>query len=250
MYKLAISLIVFWCLPHIAYAQERGFKLNAPNALVETGFLKHLLPRFSLKTGVRITLVESPQQSDARFNTMAAGLLVFGGPDHDWYLDTKPGDRSQFVERFADWLVSDVGKRTIEAFKQGGSSPFIAKTGQVVVEQVTRSAVTAVKGEKLSLRHCGRCHVVNETNRMNAIGSTPSFALLRSFADWKARFQTFYVLNPHPAFTQVEDVTEPFSDQLPPPISPLQLTLDDIGAIVDYATTLTPADLGAPIRHQ
>ena len=62
-------------------------------------------------------------------------------------------------------------------------------------------------GEKLTLLHCGRCHVVSERNRFGGIGSTPSFAALRGAADWEERFRAFYALNPHPAFTQIPDVT-------------------------------------------
>ena len=73
----------------------------------------------------------------------------------------------------------------------------------------------ALRGEEVSLSHCGRCHVVSDKNRMNSIGSTPSFAVLRTLRDWEDRFQAFYVLNPHPAFTQITDVTKPFDATRP-----------------------------------
>ena len=58
------------------------------------------------------------------------------------------------------------------------------------------------------------------------------------------------MLNPHPAFTQVADVTPPFHEERPPPIIPVEMTLDDLQAILAYVAALEPADLGAPIRHQ
>lgn len=102
-------------------------------------------------------------------------------------------------------------------------------------------------GEKLTLFNCGRCHVINERNRYGGIGSTPSFAALRSLDDWEARFDAFFSLNPHPAFTQIDGVTEPFPPDRPSPIHPLTLTLDDIRTIREFARTIPPKDLGAPI---
>ena len=106
------------------------------------------------------------------------------------------------------------------------------------------------EGEALSLTLCGRCHVVNEKNRMNGIGSTPSFAVLRSMPDWEERFSAFYVLRPHGSFTQIEDVTLPFDETLPPPIAPIEMTLEDLEAIMRFATVMAPADLGAAIQSQ
>jgi hypothetical protein len=60
----------------------------------------------------------------------------------------------------------------------------------------------------------------------------------------------FYLLNPHPAFTVVQDVTDPFDPNRPPPIAPIKVTLDQIDALLAYMQGLQPADLGAPIKHQ
>ncbi len=247
---LVILTIMFAVFAGTAIAQERQFRLSVHPSLIKTGFLKYLLPRFSLKTGVRIAIVAPNEPADASFSTEKSGTVAFSGSEQNWYLGTADTDRKKHVQRFAKWLASDVGHRTISSFKLGGIAPYSPKAKKVALIKVVATGGNVEVGEKLSLRHCGRCHVVNEKNRMNAIGSTPSFSLLRSFDDWKARFQTFYVLNPHPAFTQVEDVTEPFSDQRPSPIVPLELTLDDVAAIIDYTATISPADLGAPIKHQ
>ena len=103
-------------------------------------------------------------------------------------------------------------------------------------------------GEKLTLSHCGRCHVVSERNRFGSIGSTPSFAALRNAEDWEDRFRAFYALNPHPAFTQVPGVTSPFVPERPSPIHPVVLTPAEIEKIIDYARTIEPKDLGAPVQ--
>jgi hypothetical protein len=58
------------------------------------------------------------------------------------------------------------------------------------------------------------------------------------------------MLNPHPAFTQVLDVTEPFSTNFPSPIVPIEVTLEDIEDIVAYVAGIVPASLGPPMQSQ
>ncbi|MGD1925031.1 MAG: hypothetical protein ACFB03_12715 [Paracoccaceae bacterium] len=103
-------------------------------------------------------------------------------------------------------------------------------------------------GEKLTLFHCGRCHVINERNKYGSIGSTPSFGALRTLDDWEVRFDAFYTLAPHPAFTQIEGVTDPFPINRPSPIHPMEMTLEDIQIIKAFAETIPPKDLGAEVR--
>lgn len=236
--------LVLMCLVLVGpvHAQEKSFTLQAPEALVETGFLKHLLPRFSLKKGIRVTLTDDGA-ADARLG--ADGMAVFRDDATVWHLSKTDGP---FTDAFQDWLVSDIGKRTIEAFKRDGAPIFSADVGVAEVAAVVEITGDVELGERVALTQCGRCHVVNEKNRMNAIGSTPSFGLMRNFADWQQRFEAFYALRPHGAFTQVRDVTPPFPDNLPPPIAPIEVTLDDIAAITAYVGSIAPADLGAPIQ--
>ena len=226
-----------------ALSQDKAFSLQTPDRLVEIGFMQHLLPRFSLKTGIRITAV--PGAADAAFG--AEGTPVFRQGDTVWHLS---GTDNPFVEAFETWLLSDVGKRTVEAFVLHGDVIFSADVSIMVEVATAVLDGDAALGEKISLAQCGRCHVVNETNRMNAIGSTPSFGLMRTFPDWLERFETFFLLKPHAAFTQVEDVTEPFAAHLPSPIAPIEVTLEQIDAITAYVGSLAPADLGAPIQTQ
>ncbi|MDF3416057.1 hypothetical protein HKX54_16725 [Sulfitobacter sp. M57] len=224
-------------------AQEKSFSLQLPQSLSETGFANHLLPRFSLKTGIRITRV--PQDADVTIGH--TGTPVFRGGGTLWHLSQTD---APYTNVFRDWLMSDIGKRTIEAFAPQGVPLFSAQVATTAESDPLALTGDTVLGETVSLERCGRCHVVNDSNRMKAIGSTPSFALLRSFDDWQERFETFFLRKPHPAFTQVADVTSAFAANRPPPIAPIEVTLNDIAAIVSFVALIDAADLGAPLQSQ
>jgi hypothetical protein len=224
-------------------AQDKMFSLQVPDALTDTGFIKHLLPRFSLKTGVRITPTKGP--GDAAFGD--TGVPVFKLGEVVWHFAKTDGP---YTDAFEAWLLSDIGKRTIEAFAPDGDMIFSADVSPKATVQIAVISGDAKLGETVSLKKCGRCHVINDSNRMKAIGSTPSFALMRTFSDWQQRFEAFFTLKPHPAFTQVAGVTEPFAQNLPSPIAPIEVTLDQIEAITAYVATIAPADLGAQIQSQ
>jgi len=102
-------------------------------------------------------------------------------------------------------------------------------------------------GEKLTILNCGRCHVVSEKFPMAGIGSTPSFAVIRTWDDWEDKMKAFWTYRPHPAFTQIEGMTAPFPETRPSPIHPITLTLDEVQTIVNYVRTIPPADLGADL---
>ncbi len=122
-------------------------------------------------------------------------------------------------------------------------------TGAVcLADPLIASAEEYAPGEKLTLFNCGRCHVISDRNKYGGIGSTPSFAALRTLEDWEERFKVFWTENPHPAFTQIDGVTEPFPIDRPSPIHPLTLTLEEIDAIVAYARTIAPKNLGNEVR--
>jgi len=247
MTRLIVLIYVCLSFAPIARADDRLVRLFAPAELVESGFLKHLLPRFSLKTQVRISIVSEGQAHDIAFGV--DGVAVFVGPDTAWYMQVL-APRHPGVHRFTEWLFSDVGRRTITSYTPDDIQMFdLPREPETNMPELEFTG-DAAKGRDLSRKMCGRCHVVSETERMNAIGSTPSFFVLRTLGDWADRFQTFYVLNPHPSFTQIEGVTAPFAHTRPSPIVPLELTLDQLEAILAYAAGLEPADLGAPLQHQ
>ena len=239
---LVLCLLSLATVPIKVLAQDRGFTLSAPDEITQTGFLDYLLPRFALKHGVRVTQVDGG--GDAVIGD--AGVAVFQAGDRVWHLADTGAEGPAL---FASWLLSDIGKRTIEGFRIDGTPVFTAVTEQAV--QTTRSYDgDPVAGEDLSLVHCGRCHVVNHANRMKGMGQTPSFAVMRSFSDWQDRFASFYVLNPHPSFTQVKGITQPFSAGLPPAIVPVEMTQGDLESIIAYVATVKPADLGAALQNQ
>ncbi|MCX2725539.1 hypothetical protein [Roseibium salinum] len=230
-------------------AETRSFRLSAPEDLEATGFLKYLLPRFSLKTSIRIEIVAADEVADVRFSAAEEGTPVFSGLGKTWFMDVADTG-NEHVARFKDWLTGDIGRNTIDAFQPDGKALFTAaleeaeETGPVVISG------DVSEGERLSVIHCGRCHMVNEQTRFTTIGSTPSFAVMRSFADWQARFEAFFALNPHPAFTVIEGVTEPFDITRPPPIVPVKMSLADLDAILAFVSRIPPADLGPPIQYE
>ena len=239
------ALLCLLCTP--AVADDKRFRLAAPEALVESGLLDYLLPRFSLKTGVRIELVPEGAGAAARLGT-EAGRAVFVGPQATWRLGLE-GDHAG-AARFADWLRSEIGQRTVTSYESGGAAPFSRPEPEVEAVAAPVFAGDAARGREVAQARCGRCHVVDPARRMGGIGSTPSFAVLRTLPDWDLRFQTFYALNPHPAFTQITGVTEPFARHLPPAIAPIEMTPAELEAVLAYVAGLAPADLGAPIQFQ
>ncbi|MCP5086842.1 MAG: cytochrome c [Rhodobacteraceae bacterium] len=252
-------------------AQERSITLAVSPVLQDTGFLKFLLPRFSLKHSIRVNVMPLqkeaivPGDADVILTSVrrpmypgasefvGSGKPALSGFEQMFYvLETgqRGGTTIKHAARFSKWLLSEIGQRTVEDFALEYRQVFKAGADADMQEIEVVFGGDATIGAQLSLQHCGRCHVVSEKNRMNGLGSTPSFALLRTFSDWDRRFEAFFTLNPHPAFTQIDGITEPFDISHPSPISPLQLTLNDLDAILAYVAKLEPADLGAPIRHQ
>ncbi len=240
--SLLVFSLVFWA--GVSAAEDRNLRLEAPDALWDSGLLKHLLPRFSLKTSIRFDTVEDG--GDVRFELDGDGhrSLVLEGDLYTVYLADGADARAS---RFLDWLKSEVGTRTLLAFNKDGR-PEVTLPGKVEAKVVEAAPDgDAVLGERLALLHCGRCHVVSEKNRMGGIGSTPSFSVLRTLPEWRGRFDAFFALNPHPAFTQIPDVTEPFDPMRPPMIAPVELTLDEVAAITAYAATIAEGNLGGAL---
>ncbi|MAM25600.1 MAG: hypothetical protein CML55_09540 [Rhodobacteraceae bacterium] len=240
--KRLLSCLIALCIAGSATAQDKAFALAVPPVLQRTGLLDHILPRFSLKTGITVTL-----DHGAVAYLGDTGTPVFSQPDRIWHLSESDDPE---VERFREWLLSAVGQSAIESYEATGKPRFSAVAA--APETVERAALTgdALAGKRLSLALCGRCHVVADENRMQAIGSSPSFALMRTFTDWRERFEIFYVLRPHAPFTRIAGVTEPFDPSRPTHIEPVDVTLDELDAIIAYTATLPPADLGAPIQFQ
>lgn len=239
-----ISLTVALCLAPLAGAtQDLG--LAAPRPVVESGLLKHILPRFSLKTGIRAIAQPDGAMTLA---AQAPGTPVFQGADAVWHLRIDDQDNRQV--RFRDWLTGEIGRRTIDSFQPDGTQPFTASIKVEAAIAPLSFDGDAEQGARASLEHCGRCHVIGPQNAMSGIGSTPSFAALKSLSDWDSRFQAFYVLRPHAAFTVIDGVTADFDPARPSPIAPIVMTLDDLDDMLAYVASMDAADLGAPIQLQ
>ena len=244
-------------LPLMAQAQDPDFTLSTAPALRESGFLRFIMPRFSLKTRIRPALETDAATAEAYWDTRG-GQPVMEGFGQTFYLrlaaqgaplDTPQGQKAQ---RFADWLLSEIGQRTVEQFRVEGAQVFrviVAKT--VAVEDIVFQG-DGGRGENLAFANCARCHEIGTRNLMKGIGSTPSFGLLRGLPDWQERFMTFYLRPPHPPITQIEGITEAFDPSRPPTIVPLLLTDTDVEDILSFvATSVEKVDLGAPlVEHQ
>ena len=146
--------------------------------------------------------------------------------------------------------MSEIGVRTILSFAPDGTPVFKPPPSEASDAFAIEVSDEAIAGQEVSFVKCSRCHVTEQGRGIFGIGSTPSFAVMRGFEDWETRFATFFVLKPHMAFTQIEDVTDPFPLDRPSPISPVVLTLDDLDAILAYVAVIDPADLGSPLKHQ
>lgn len=232
--------------PAPANAQEADFGLASPEVLEEVGFLRFLIPRFSLKTGIRVAL--QANNPEVIIST-ERGLPMMEGMGQVFYLQITDSNssRGDKARRFAAWIDSEIGHRTIEQFTSDDVTVFVAIDSLQAAEAAPVFSGDAQRGEAFSYANCGRCHVIGDRNRMKGIGSTPSFPVLLALADWEERFSTFYTRIPHPSIAQLEGVSPPFDPAFPPANAALRLTLDDLEDILTYVSTLPPADLGAPL---
>ena len=249
LFRFVAVLLAALSLAAPVLAQTKSFRLSADPALVENGALKYLLPRFSLKTGVKIEIVSG--ESDAQLAPEAEGRPVFQSEDGVIFrYSVSSGEAEALAKRFGDWLGSDVGRRTVQKVKVDGVALYRPVDAVEAVEVAAAPTGDVILGEEIALRRCGRCHVISKKNRFGGIGSTPSFGALKALSGWEERFGAFWTLNPHPSFTQIEDVTDPFDPQRPSPIAPLELTLDELDALMAYVLTIKPKDLGGALVLQ
>ena len=106
----------------------------------------------------------------------------------------------------------------------------------LISSAVSAHAGDVGQGRELARQHCTRCHIVAGMNTVS-IGSTPSFGtIVNSTGDSADRFRSFYALRPHPAFVRVKGIA-PLND-IPSPIAPIHLTLEEVEHIADFAATL------------
>lgn len=242
----AAALVLLVCAGG-ARAADAPLRLAAPQAMADAGFLTHLLPRFRFKTRIGVDPAPPGAAADMALHDGADGTPVFTAPDGT-VIRLRALSPDPRVKRFVDWLHSGPGMAAINGFPVGGPPMFVAGAPKraEAPEEVIDGDVAL--GSKLSIQHCGRCHVVDKRNRMGGIGSTPSFAALRGRGGWADLFRKYWTENPHPSFTQVAGVTDPFDPSRPAFIAPVTVTLDEIDAIVAFVATIAPKDLGAPVQ--
>jgi len=94
MRPLIVSFAL-WLAALPAFAQET-LGLSAPEAVVQSGLLKHILPRFSLKTGIRV--VHDPEGAQV-LTDAPPGLPVFEGGGAVYYLRLPDGKRAKTIWR-------------------------------------------------------------------------------------------------------------------------------------------------------
>lgn len=229
-------------------AAAEDLTLRMSERMLETGFHKQILPRFKFKHRLTITPV-TDGEADMVFGE--DGTRIFSeidGVETRLEILTDEPERQEQAALFLKWMKSASGKAAVEGFKPDGTQVYTTEVTVVAVEAPEVFDGDTAKGSRLALVHCGRCHVVDKRNRMGGIGSTPSFAAMRGRSNWSDLFRTFFAHNPHPSFTQVEGVTEPFDPNRQIHVAPMDITLDEIEAITAFVATIEPKKLGRPVQ--
>lgn len=212
--------------------------------MIEEGLDKQLLPRFRFKHRIDIAPVTEGEADMALGDEGTQVFARIGG--EPVRLDILTDDKG--AATFLDWLRSGPGKAAIESFAPEGEPIYTTQKAVAKVETPETFDGDRETGSRLALVHCGRCHVVDERNRMGGIGSTPSFAALRGRENWSDLFLKFFFENPHPSFTQVEGVTEPFDPNKAIHVAPVEITMEEIEAITAFVSTIEPKDLGRRVQ--
>jgi len=251
--RILIAVILLVLTPVLGSAQDKRIVLASPADVAETEFWSYVLPRFKLKTGIKVVLGTTDQADVLIFNDLnvpepnsGRRLMVHGKRNQGYSVELQSD--SAYAIRFVDWLLSEIGQRTLTGYRESDKQVYFPAAPDDLVEDVVIMTGNIVVGEDVSIRKCGRCHLVSEKNKYGGIESTPSFPALRTLKDWREKFAVFWTLNPHPSFTQIEEITEPFDPAYPPHIYPIFLTIEEVENIGAFMETITPADLGDPIR--
>lgn len=237
-----LSIILLCFVAQGVMAQDKVITLVSDPVLEETGLWKYVLPRFKLKTRIKVDVVygDAETSGDVRIFLDDIAPFIESAGQGFGIVQTSDGP---LVDKFMEWIASDIGLGTISSFEIDGKQAFFPVLSEVVAIAAPLTGNIS-KGEEVALAKCGRCHVVSERNKYGGIDSTPSFGALRTFNDWQEKFGTFWTLNPHPSFTQIEEVTPSFDPEHPPSIYPIFLTLDEVSDIGAYMQTIPPKDLG------
>ena len=249
---LAVGLCILKFPEQKALAQDADLTVVVPQNLIESGFMKHVLPRFRFKTRIRAAALPEGNNGDASLlsaeNGGTAIMSATDGKVFRFQTITKDADKAAKSSKLLQWLQSGPGRAAIAGFKPDGVQQFAPGAAKIVEEVEVEVDGDANLGSKLALLHCGRCHVIDSRNPFGGIGSTPSFGAMKNLSGWLESFSAFWTINPHPSFTQIEGITEPFAPSRPPPIAPLLLTLEDVEAITAFVVSMPTKDLGGAVE--
>lgn len=250
----SLLVVVMFLLPlsgQNAFSREPDIRLVMPEKFIDIGLATYLLPRFRFKTRIRVEAVPDGSLGDASLLSSVEGAAIMSADDGTaFHLHTTTEDpiRVEKVKKLLDWLQSEPGRAAIESFQLDGKQVFAPGAAKVLKKVEIKVDGDVDQGAQLALLHCGRCHVVDSRNPFGGIGSTPSFGAMKNLPNWLDRFSTFWTVNPHPSFTQIVGVTEPFDPALPPPIAPLILTPDEVEAITAFVVSMPTKDLGGAVE--
>ena len=140
---LVRSLFVVALAAGAARAQEADVRLAVPDALEQSGFMQYLVPRFSLKTSIRIERVGAGDAAEMQFGP--EGTAVFMGLGETWSL-SHDGDAR--AERFLDWLTSEISHpaEVVLPSEEREVESLVALVSDPVVVDVILDVVVSVKG--------------------------------------------------------------------------------------------------------
>ena len=254
--SMAVFAMIALFLPFTrpAGAESPDLTLAAPPELAETGLPKHLFPRFRFKSRIRLALAKPGETADMALAPEPPGVPVFTerATGRTWYLRLPPEGAPvrDKAEAFLAWLQSKPGRAAIAAFPPGSEPLFAPAKAVAAVEKAPEFKGDPLRGHEIARRHCMRCHVVDSESPYAGIGSTPSFAAMRSFPDWQDTFAAFWAANPHRAVVTVEDMSEEKDPERPLHVAPVLLTQKDLDDLMAYVATIKPKDLGKPIEFR
>jgi len=231
-------------------AQDKEITLISDPELEYSGLWSYVLPRFKLKTGIKVHVVYGAADLAGDVLLLQEGSTPVMLRSDGLRFNATLNAPSKYAKSFMEWLTSEVGQRTISAFRYEGEQAFFPSVVDDAAEDAALLDGDVLMGEEISIKKCGRCHVISDRNKYGGIESTPSFGALRTLADWQEKFRIFWTLNPHPSFTQIEGVTEPFDPEYPPHIFPIFLTVKEVNDIETYMQLMEPKDLGPPLEGE
>lgn len=145
-------------------AQEKEITLISDPELKTSGLWSYVLPRFKLKTGIKVHVVygSGSLNSDVLMQRDGTTPVMVRGDGLEFRATLNRA--SQHGTRFMEWLVSEVGQRTISAFKVDEQQVFFPAVVEVLEDSQPLKGNVLI-GEETAIRKCGRCMLlVSGTN--------------------------------------------------------------------------------------